>query len=98
MNSGRLPVYRAYPVPDDERFLREFMLQLKLGRVETASFVGKFGKEPSEVFAGPLAALRSEGHLVEGPGWIGLTRAALLQVDSLLPLFFKPEHRTGRYA
>lgn len=96
--SGRLPVYRAYPVPNDERFLREFMLQLKLGRVETASFVGKFGKEPSEVFAEPLAALRSEGHLVEGPGWIGLTRAALLQVDSLLPLFFKPEHRTGRYA
>ena len=38
VTGGRLPVYRAYVVPDDERYLREFMLQLKLGSVSAAAF------------------------------------------------------------
>lgn len=98
VQGGKLPVFRAYPVPWDERYLREFMLQLKLGSVSTRPFSEKFGVDPEVQFAGPLSELRRSGFLVESDGTIALTRQALLQVDALLPLFFKPEHRSGRYA
>ena len=98
VQAGVLPVYRAYPVPADERFLREFMLQLKLGSVKPSEFVRKFGMDPRVQFSSPLATLRAWGFLVEGDDQIGMTREGLLQVDRLLHEFFKPEHRTGRYA
>ena len=98
IRSGGLPVYRAYTTSEDERYIREFMLQLKLGSVGVDGFTRKFGQDPRERFAGPLAAIRSQGFLVETPGRIGVTREGLLQIDRLLLEFFKPEHRTGRYA
>ena len=49
-------------------------------------------------FAAPLATLNSWGFLVASETHLGLTRDGLLQVDRLLQEFFKPEHRTGRYA
>lgn len=53
VNAGRLPVHRAY-VPDaTEQLIREFMLQLKLGRVQASAFLRKFGRDPREVFAAP---------------------------------------------
>jgi oxygen-independent coproporphyrinogen-3 oxidase len=45
-----------------------------------------------------LATLKSWGFLVDSSTHLGLTRDGLLQVDRLLQEFFKPEHRTGRYA
>ncbi|MCW5559703.1 MAG: coproporphyrinogen III oxidase family protein, partial [Verrucomicrobiae bacterium] len=98
VNAGRLPLYRAYVVPEDERYLREFILQLKLGSVSADSFARKFGRDPREQFAAPLAVLRDQGFLINGGDRIGLTRDGLLQVDRLLHTFFKPEHATGRYA
>ena len=98
VHAGQLPTHRAYVVPDDERYLREFMLQLKLGSVSIAAFAHKFGRDPRDQFSTALETLRGEGHLsVEGDR-IQLNRQALLQVDRLLQVFFKPEHRTGRYA
>jgi oxygen-independent coproporphyrinogen III oxidase len=98
VNAGQLPLYRAYVVPPDERYLREFMLQLKLGSVSADAFALKFGADPREQFAGPLAAIKEQGFLTNGGDRIGLTRDGLLQVDRLLQEFFKPEHKTGRYA
>jgi oxygen-independent coproporphyrinogen III oxidase len=98
VNAGQLPLYRAYVVPPDERYLREFMLQLKLGSVSADAFTQKFGADPREQFAGPLAAIKEQGFLTNGGDRIGLTRDGLLQVDRLLQEFFKPEHKTGRYA
>ncbi len=98
VNAGRLPLHRAYTVPDDERYLREFILQLKLGSVSADAFTRKFGRDPREQFAAPLATLKGQGFLTNGGDRIGLTRDALLQVDRLLHEFFKPEHKTGRYA
>jgi oxygen-independent coproporphyrinogen-3 oxidase len=98
VDAGRLPLYRAYVVPEDERYLREFMLQLKLGSVSAEAFTRKFGRDPREQFAAPLATLRDWGFLTNGGDRLGLTRDGLLQVDRLLHEFFKPEHRTGRYA
>jgi oxygen-independent coproporphyrinogen-3 oxidase len=98
VQAGQLPIYRAYAVPADERYLREFMLQLKLGQVSADAFTRKFGRDPRERFAAPLAWIKEQGFLTNGGDAIGLTRDGLLQVDRLLQEFFKPEHRTGRYA
>lgn len=98
VNTGKYPTHRAYVVPQDEKFLREFMLQLKLGSVSVKPFIEKFGVDPRKQFAAPLALIKEQGFLVEDGDTIGLTRDGLLQVDRLLQEFFKPEHRTGRYA
>jgi oxygen-independent coproporphyrinogen-3 oxidase len=98
VSAGQFPTHRAYVLPEDERYLREFMLQLKLGHVRTDAFTEKFGEDPRTRFAAPLATLKAWGFLVESSTHLGLTRDGLLQVDRLLQEFFKPEHRTGRYA
>ncbi|TAL04145.1 MAG: coproporphyrinogen III oxidase family protein, partial [Verrucomicrobia bacterium] len=43
VNAGKLPVYRALTPNTEERYLREFMLQLKLGSVSAEKFAKKFG-------------------------------------------------------
>ena len=98
VNAGRLPVHRALSPTAEEHYIREFILQLKLGSVSASAFRQKFGRDPREQFAAPLATLRAGGFLVEQGDRLGVTRAALLQIDQLLHAFFKPEHNTGRYA
>jgi oxygen-independent coproporphyrinogen-3 oxidase len=98
IQAGRLPTFRAYVLPRDEQYLREFMLQLKLGQVSASAFESKFGVDPRKQFAAPLATLAEWGFMAGNGDTIALTRDGLLQVDRLLQEFFKPEHRTGRYA
>ncbi len=95
--AGQLPVYRALTPSADERLIREFILQLKLGRVRLGYFRDKFGVDPAERFAEPLARLEGWGFLRRDGEWILIDRAGLLQIDRLLPEFFLPEHRTARY-
>jgi oxygen-independent coproporphyrinogen-3 oxidase len=66
--------------------------------VSAAKFKAKFGADPREQFAAPLATLKQWGFLTNGGDRIGVTREGLLQIDRLLHEFFKPEHQTGRYA
>jgi oxygen-independent coproporphyrinogen-3 oxidase len=94
--AGKFPVFRALTPLPDERYIREFVLQLKLGGVSAEYFTRKFGEDPRVKFAAPLQRLKEWGFLVNGGDRIGITRAGLLQVDRLLHEFFKPEHRTGR--
>lgn len=96
--SRGLPVYRAYPLTRDENYIREFALQLKGGRVRTRPFADKFGTDPRERFAGALAELEQRGLLELAEDAVTLTRRGLLEVDRLLFEFFRPEHRTGRFA
>jgi len=97
MQSGRLPVYRALTPSDDERLIREFVLQLKLGRVSCDYFQKKFGVDIRVRFAAPMQTLKDWGFLsVEGDAVI-LNREGLLQVDRLLHEFFLPQHRNVRY-
>ena len=98
VNVGKLPVYRALVPSAEERYIREFMLQLKLGSVSARKFTEKFGTDPREQFAAPLATLKEWGFLNNGGDRIGVTREGLLKIDQLLHEFFKPEHKTGRYA
>jgi oxygen-independent coproporphyrinogen-3 oxidase len=98
VNEGALPTYRAYSLSREEQYIREFGLQLKGGSVLCAPFARKFGTDPREQFAAPLAILRSRGVLAEEGDRIALTRDGLLQVDRLIFEFFRPEHQTGRFA
>ena len=98
VNAGTLPVYRGLTPTDDERLIREFVLQLKLGSVSAEYFVAKFGVDPRERFAEPLQRIRDWG-FAEIDGYrIKINREGLLQVDRLLHEFFLPEHRNARYA
>lgn len=90
LREGALPIYRALPISAEERMIREFILQMKLGRVGDGYFRKKFGVEIEQRFAGPLAKLRGLGMIQPEGGEVRLTREGLLQVDRLLPEFFLP--------
>ena len=96
LRAGRLPVYRALTPTGQERFVRELILQLKLGRVSRGYFREKFGEDICDRFARPLEALRGQGFLSLDGDRVSLSRAGLLRVDHLLHEFFLPEHRNAR--
>jgi oxygen-independent coproporphyrinogen III oxidase len=98
VNAGELPVYRALTPTPEERYIREFILQLKLGYVSRAYFHNKFGADPCIHFHEPLQRLQDWGFATVKGDQILLNREALLQVDRLLHEFFLPEHRHARYA
>lgn len=95
---GELPVHRALQLTADERLIREFILQLKLGEVGTAYFQDRFGVDVRKRFAEPLAKHEQAGDLVVAGEKIVLSRPGLLEVDRLLHDFFLDEHRGTRYA
>jgi len=95
---GNLPVYRGLTPSNDERLIREFILQLKLGRVSCQYFNEKFDTDVLKRFAAPLEQIKNWGFLKVDGDQILLSRDGLLQVDRLLHEFFLPEHRNVRYA
>lgn len=98
LESGSLPVFRAYSTNEEERLVREFILQMKLGRVRVSYFQEKFGVDVREKFAGALKSVNEDRFLVVGnDDEIRLNREGLLQVDRLLHAFFLPQHRNARY-
>ncbi len=94
---GELPVYRALTMTDEEKLLRELLLQFKLGRFDAAYFRRKFGVDVAARFAEPLARLRDDGWATLSDEGAVLSREGLLRVDELLHGFFLPQHRGARY-
>jgi oxygen-independent coproporphyrinogen-3 oxidase len=93
-----IPLRRAYRPTPDERFIREMVLQLKLGSVRPQYFRDKYGVDILQRFAAELDGLRNEGYLSEASEQrVALTRNGLLCVDVLLPRFFLPQHTGIRY-
>lgn len=97
VQSGQLPVNRALVPTPHQRLIREWILQMKEGRVASAPFIAKFGVNPLEEFAVPLANQQRAGYLEVEDGEVVLTRKGLLQIDSLLPEYFEEQHREVRY-
>ena len=98
IQAGRLPLNRAYRPTDEERLIRELVLQLKLGSIRPSYFREKYGVSVRDRFTGPLASLARDGYLAEStPETVRLSRDGLLRVDSLLPRFFLPAHTDIRY-
>jgi oxygen-independent coproporphyrinogen-3 oxidase len=85
---GDLPLWRAYELSLEERMIREFVLQLKLGRAERAYFRRKFAIDPGERFAEALAEGRRRGWFEVDEARVTVTRAGLVRIDRLLPAFY----------
>ena len=95
---GEIPLGRAYRPTEEERMIREFVLQLKRGSNRPAYFAQKYGVDVLNRFRAALESLRQDGYLAEAtPDRIALTRDGLMRVDVLLPRFFLPEHAGIRY-
>ena len=96
VSRGSLPLHRALTPNEEERMIREFILQMKLGRVHRDYFERKFGVDVRQKFAAPLAELEGTGFVRMEHDTLRLSREGLLQVDKLLHQFFLPEHRDAR--
>lgn len=97
IEAGQIPLGRAFPTSDRHRFIREFILQLKTGRIDPNYFRSKFDKDVTTEFEAGLAKLVGEGLLEATPQSVTVTPSGLLQIDRHLPTFFDPEYRTSRY-
>ena len=96
IESGKMPVKRAFRTNEEERMIREFILQMKLGHVGADYFNEKFGVSILERFDRQLKELTEEGLLEVRDGSIVLNRDGLLCVDNLLHDFFLEHHKTDR--
>ena len=95
---GDLPLSRAYRPTDEERMIRELILQLKLGSIRPAYFRQKYHVDVLERFRGQLDDLDAGGFLkTASDDIVALTREGLLRVDALLKAFFLPAHAGIRY-
>ncbi len=97
VQAGRLPLNRALRPTGDERLIREFVLQLKLGAIRPSYFERKYRVKVLDRFREPLEELVDEALAVLSADRVAVTREGLLRVDSLLPRFFRPEHQSVRY-
>jgi oxygen-independent coproporphyrinogen III oxidase len=98
LNEDRLPLLRAVSLTPKQRLIREMVLQLKTGALDTGYFQKKFGVDVWKEFLPVYENLAADQLLGRENGRVQLTRSGLLRVDSFLPEFFEPELRTVRYA
>jgi oxygen-independent coproporphyrinogen-3 oxidase len=97
LTEDRLPLGRAMRPTPRQLLIREMILQLKRGFLDTDYFSNKFQVDILEEWRAPWHDSVRDGLVRMEEGRIVLTRKGLLQVDSLLPAFFEPEHRGVRY-
>ena len=96
INAGQRPIKRAFRTSREELMIREFILQMKLGRVVLGYFSEKFGVDLAQRFAAQLGHLAAEGFLTVDSTHVRLSRDGLLCVDTLLHEFFLSQHRTNK--
>jgi len=97
LQGGELPINRAWPVTPRQLLIREVILQLKLGRIQLGYFQKKFGVDVATAFSDAFDVLSEQGFARVANGEAILSRAGLLRVDAMLPLFFEAEFRDIRY-
>ncbi len=98
LDSDQLPLLRALSLTRKQKLIREMILQLKTGALDTDYFRRKFGVEIWDEFQPVYERLNDDDLLARNNGTIELTRSGLLQVDSFLSEFFEAELRPVRYA
>src|SRR5688500_15203965 len=96
LNEDRLPIYRAVSLTPKQRLIREMVLQLKTGTLDSGYFLQKFGIDVWNEFRPVYEGLEEKSLLARQNGAIALTRRGILQVDHFLVDFFEPELRTVR--
>ena len=88
VESGRLPIARGLVPTRRELLLREVVLGLKRGALDTRRLAAKYGIDPLTEWAKQWDSLAAEGVLAAVPPEPTLTRDGLLKVDALLHRFF----------
>ena len=86
--ADRLPVARGLVPTRRELLIRELILCLKRGWLDTARLTARYGIDPLEEWAANWQSLEKEGFVESIRPRLRLSRAGLLQIDSLLPRFF----------
>ncbi len=97
LESGKLPLGRALTITPHQALVREMILLMKKGYLDTTYFQKKFDVDVLAEWQTVWNGYAEEGLLsIEGDR-VTLTRDGLLRVDSLLPAFFEEEHQGVRY-
>ena len=96
VESGRLPIQRGLKPSPRERLIRELVLGLKKGTVDTQRLAATYGIDPLVEWQDAWQHLADAGWLAARDPLPVLTREGLLRVDSLLPVFFEPVDRPAR--
>ena len=97
LEKNELPVTRALRPTDHQALIREMILQLKKGYLDSSYFQDKFDVDVLKHWEPQWQAYEEEGFLTISENRVDLNRDGLLQVDRLLPNFFEAEHRGVRY-
>jgi oxygen-independent coproporphyrinogen-3 oxidase len=97
VNRGELPINRALKPTAHQLLIRELVLLMKEGQVELGRLNQKYGVNVQQEFASAFKNQQAAGYLNLDGDILKLTRKGLLQVDSLLPEYFEPQHRAVRY-
>ena len=107
IDRGEMPLGRAYRPTDDERLIREVILQLKRGSIRPGYFAAKFGVDIRERFADVWQSLTDDGYLERRAG-ASVVAGGRRRPDRAPPRrpaarrlaaqrFFLPHHRGVRY-
>ena len=88
VEGGRLPIARGLVPTPRELLIRELVLGLKRGWLDTDRLERKYGIDPIAEWRGEWRRLHEEGFLESLSPMPRLSRAGLLQVDALLHRFF----------
>ncbi|MEC7500903.1 MAG: coproporphyrinogen-III oxidase family protein [Planctomycetota bacterium] len=94
---GKLPLGRALRPTPHQSLIREMILQLKKGRIDTSYFKQKFATDILAEWESVWAQYRDDGYLSIDGSEVILSREGLLRIDGLLPAFFEVEHQGIRY-
>jgi oxygen-independent coproporphyrinogen-3 oxidase len=99
LESADLPLMRGLRLSPRQRLVRELILQLKRGYLEGSYFQDKFGVDILDHWSRTWAEYEAEDlcSIDRRTGRVELTRAGLLQIDSLLPAFFETRFQGIRY-
>ncbi|KAA1261557.1 Oxygen-independent coproporphyrinogen-III oxidase 1 [Rubripirellula obstinata] len=97
VESGVLPLGRGFRPTDHQKLVREMILLLKRGYLDTAYFKNKFDVDVLQHWKSVWDDYAEQDLANVNGDRIELTTEGLLRVDSLLPAFFEPEHQGVRY-
>jgi oxygen-independent coproporphyrinogen-3 oxidase len=97
LEKNELPLKRGYVPTPHQALIREMILQLKKGYLETEYFRAKFQVEIVPEWQAVWDEYAAAGYVELTGDRIVLTRQGMLRVDALLHAFFEPEHQQVRY-
>lgn len=97
VREGEQPIERAYALSCREQFVREFVLQMKLGGVDVKALSGKFAMPILAEWHSVFRRFADRGWLEFSAEEVRLTREGLLRADSMIRAFYLSEHQQSAY-